>query len=255
MKKTLVALAIALGSTTAFADKQAVTVVLNAQSPMTQGMAMVLANQMQEQGAQVEHPAVRPRRRPRAQGRGRRSAQAEQRDAGAAARWRDEEGRHRFGVRALPAQQRQEARGPEGRHQARQAGGHGRCAAGAEPQGHRLLNDRPFDRNFVALREARPLECGDVLRRIRSPAPRRAACFHPVASTPPPTRAPRRRPKHARRQGAAARMGARAARPAGRGACACTVPSVRVNPRRHESPCRRRIAGRGRRTPRRRGLP
>ena len=35
---------IALGSTAAFADKQAVTVVLNAQSPMTQGMAMVLAN-------------------------------------------------------------------------------------------------------------------------------------------------------------------------------------------------------------------
>ena len=54
MKKNLVALAIALGSTTAFADKQAVTVVLNAQSPMTQGMAMVLANQMQEQGAQVD---------------------------------------------------------------------------------------------------------------------------------------------------------------------------------------------------------
>ena len=54
MKKTLVALAVALGSTTAFADKQAVTDVLTAQSPMTQGMAMVLANQMQEQGAQVD---------------------------------------------------------------------------------------------------------------------------------------------------------------------------------------------------------
>ena len=51
MKKTLVALAIALASTAALADKQPVTVVLNAASPMTQGMAMVLANQMQEQGA------------------------------------------------------------------------------------------------------------------------------------------------------------------------------------------------------------
>lgn len=50
MKKTLVA----LGSTAALADKQAVTVLLNAQSPMTQGMAMVLVNQMQEQGAQVD---------------------------------------------------------------------------------------------------------------------------------------------------------------------------------------------------------
>ena len=54
MKKTLVALTIALASTAAVADKQAVTVVLNAQSTMTQGMAMVLANQMQEQGAQVD---------------------------------------------------------------------------------------------------------------------------------------------------------------------------------------------------------
>ena len=54
MKKPLVALAITLASTAALADKQAITVVLNAQSPMTQGMAMVLANQMQEQGAQVD---------------------------------------------------------------------------------------------------------------------------------------------------------------------------------------------------------
>ena len=77
MKKTLVALAIALGSTAAFADKQAVTVVLNAQSPMTQGMAMVLAGQMAEQKAAVrvllcgpagqlalkayEPPALKPR--------------------------------------------------------------------------------------------------------------------------------------------------------------------------------------------------
>ena len=54
MKKTLVALAFALGSGTALADKQAVTVVLNDASTMTQGMAMVLANQMQGQGAQVD---------------------------------------------------------------------------------------------------------------------------------------------------------------------------------------------------------
>ncbi len=54
MKKTLVALALAIGSTAALAEKQAVTVVLSDGSPMTQGMAMVLANQMQEQGAQVD---------------------------------------------------------------------------------------------------------------------------------------------------------------------------------------------------------
>ena len=53
MKKTLVALTIALASSAALADKQPVTVVLTAQSTMTQGMAMVLTNQMQEQGAQV----------------------------------------------------------------------------------------------------------------------------------------------------------------------------------------------------------
>lgn len=39
MKKTFVAIAIAPGSNLAFADKEAVTVVLNAQSSMTQGMA------------------------------------------------------------------------------------------------------------------------------------------------------------------------------------------------------------------------
>lgn len=54
MKKTFVALAFALGSGAAFADGQAVTVVLNDASTMTQGMALVLANQMQEQGAQVD---------------------------------------------------------------------------------------------------------------------------------------------------------------------------------------------------------
>ncbi|PKO56500.1 MAG: hypothetical protein CVU28_02725 [Betaproteobacteria bacterium HGW-Betaproteobacteria-21] len=54
MKKVLVALTIALASSAAMADKQAVTVVLSSESTMTQGMAMVLANQMQEQGAQVD---------------------------------------------------------------------------------------------------------------------------------------------------------------------------------------------------------
>jgi len=54
MKKALVALTIALASTAAMADKQAVTVVLNSDSTMSQGMAMVLANQMQAQGAQVD---------------------------------------------------------------------------------------------------------------------------------------------------------------------------------------------------------
>lgn len=54
MKKTLAVLTLALASSVAFAaDRQAVSVVLNSASPMTQGMAMVLANQMQEQGAQV----------------------------------------------------------------------------------------------------------------------------------------------------------------------------------------------------------
>lgn len=54
MKKSFVALAIAFNSTAAFANNQAITVVLSAQSSMTQGMAMVLANQMQGQGAQVD---------------------------------------------------------------------------------------------------------------------------------------------------------------------------------------------------------
>lgn len=54
MKKTLAALSFALLSSAAFADQQAITVVLNSASPITQGMAMVLANQMQEQGAQVD---------------------------------------------------------------------------------------------------------------------------------------------------------------------------------------------------------
>lgn len=54
MKKILLALAFTLGASAAMADKQAVTVVLNDGSTMIQGMAMVLANQMQEQGAQVD---------------------------------------------------------------------------------------------------------------------------------------------------------------------------------------------------------
>ncbi len=54
MKKSIAILALALASGAAMADKQAVTVVLNDDSTMTQGMAMVLANQMQEQGAQVD---------------------------------------------------------------------------------------------------------------------------------------------------------------------------------------------------------
>ena len=54
MKKTLIALSLALATTCAMAEKQAVTVVLSSGSTMTQGMAMVLANQMQEQGGQVD---------------------------------------------------------------------------------------------------------------------------------------------------------------------------------------------------------
>ncbi|MDX9839036.1 MAG: hypothetical protein RBT39_15865 [Azoarcus sp.] len=54
MKNVTVALTIALASSAAMADKQAFTVVLNSESTMTQGMAMVLANQMQAQGAQVD---------------------------------------------------------------------------------------------------------------------------------------------------------------------------------------------------------
>lgn len=54
MKKMLIALAMALGSGAAMADRMPVTVVLSSASTMTQGMALVLANQMQEQGAQVD---------------------------------------------------------------------------------------------------------------------------------------------------------------------------------------------------------
>ncbi len=48
-------LTLSLAASAAFAaDTQQVTVSLTSASPMSQGMAMVLANQMQEQGAQVD---------------------------------------------------------------------------------------------------------------------------------------------------------------------------------------------------------
>lgn len=54
MKKILLAFGLLMGSAMAHADApQPVTVTLSSDSTMTQGMAMVLANQMQEQGAQV----------------------------------------------------------------------------------------------------------------------------------------------------------------------------------------------------------
>lgn len=55
MKKTLFALFFAsISSYSLAADTQHVTVTLTSASTMSQGMAMVLANQMQEQGAQVD---------------------------------------------------------------------------------------------------------------------------------------------------------------------------------------------------------
>ncbi|WP_304641947.1 hypothetical protein [Pseudomonas sp.] len=54
MKKILAALALSGTTSLAAADGQPVTVILSASSGMTQGMAMVLANQMQAQGAQVD---------------------------------------------------------------------------------------------------------------------------------------------------------------------------------------------------------
>ncbi len=52
MKKTIIGSTLALASAVAMA--QPVTVTLSSASPMTQGMAMVLADQMQAQGAQVD---------------------------------------------------------------------------------------------------------------------------------------------------------------------------------------------------------
>ncbi len=55
MKKTLFALCLAtISSYSIAADKQQVTVSLTSASTMAQGIAMVLASQMQEQGAQVD---------------------------------------------------------------------------------------------------------------------------------------------------------------------------------------------------------
>lgn len=55
MKKTLLGLACCLATISAqAAEPQRVTVSLTSASPMSQGMAMVLANQMQTQGAQVD---------------------------------------------------------------------------------------------------------------------------------------------------------------------------------------------------------
>ncbi len=53
MKKPLIALAALLTFGVAHADQQNVTVIVNSGSTMTQGIAMVLTNQMQAQGAQV----------------------------------------------------------------------------------------------------------------------------------------------------------------------------------------------------------
>ena len=57
MKKTIASLGLGLSlaaSASFAAEPQQVTVSLTSASPMSQGMAMVLANQMQEQGAQVD---------------------------------------------------------------------------------------------------------------------------------------------------------------------------------------------------------
>jgi predicted peroxiredoxin len=54
MKKLLTALVLTSFGTLAMAESQPVTVILSDASNMTQGMAMVLANQMQAQGAQVD---------------------------------------------------------------------------------------------------------------------------------------------------------------------------------------------------------
>ena len=57
MKKIIasIGLGLSLAASASFAaEPQQVTVSLTSASPMSQGMAMVLANQMQEQGAQVD---------------------------------------------------------------------------------------------------------------------------------------------------------------------------------------------------------
>jgi len=54
MKKLIAGLGLLDASSVLLADAQPVTLVLSDASGMTQGMAMVLANQMQDQGAQVD---------------------------------------------------------------------------------------------------------------------------------------------------------------------------------------------------------
>jgi predicted peroxiredoxin len=53
MKKALIASLMFAVTTSALAENQPVTVIVNAASTMTQGVALVLANQMQAQGGQV----------------------------------------------------------------------------------------------------------------------------------------------------------------------------------------------------------
>lgn len=53
MKKTLLALSLLAAVGAARADAQPVTVIVTSASTMTQGMALVLTNQMQAQGGQV----------------------------------------------------------------------------------------------------------------------------------------------------------------------------------------------------------
>lgn len=54
MKRALITLALVAASGSAMAETMPVTVILTSASNMTQGMAMVLANQMQEQGGQID---------------------------------------------------------------------------------------------------------------------------------------------------------------------------------------------------------
>ncbi len=54
MKKSLISLSLLAAVSLAHADSQLVTIILNSGSTMTQGIALVLANQMQAQGGQVQ---------------------------------------------------------------------------------------------------------------------------------------------------------------------------------------------------------
>ena len=54
MKKSLISLSLLAAVSLAHADSQPVTIILNSGSTMTQGLALVLANQMQAQGGQVQ---------------------------------------------------------------------------------------------------------------------------------------------------------------------------------------------------------